>query len=454
MANRNYANGGRIYSPFVSPVLLDCNFVVDSTNGNGLGIRSLKGPTIANVYMQSSAPISSNPLVPGSIPPVNSIDLATAANFAILAAAAITGSTGAGSVVTGDMGIYPNNLTSVTNFPPSVDVGTIHAADAAANQGLIDANSAFVAINALASGATAISSTLDGQVLTPGNYKEASGTFNLAQSGPGTLTFNGPGTYNIIASSTLTTGAGGLPTMAFSGGATASNTFINWAVGSSATINSGVSSAGAVFYGNIIAQASVTATQIGTVNGRLVGLTGAVTLSDTNAINKPIPAAPSGGGSAGVIIVQFQDNFNKLLKGFKSIVSPVSGSPLTSTIANQPMIIVSLGTATPAQFQAVGLPKGITPAVGVSFIASSSSLIGGGAAVMQSASSGSGILSLETIGDPNASIAPDPTKNQGFGAQVILQARDYAGANAAPADGSVISLGFLFSNSGVTVKGE
>ena len=453
MANRNYANGGRIYSPFVSPVLLDCNFVVDSTNGNGFGVRSLKGPTIANVYMQSSAPNSKNPLVPSVSPPVNSINLATAANFAILAAAAITGSTGAGSVVTGDMGIYPNNLTSVTNFPPSVDIGTIHAADSAAQNGLIDATAAFVAINALASGATAISSTLDGQTLTPGNYKEASGTFNLAQSGPGTLTFNGPGTYNIIASSTLTTGAGGLPTMAFSGGANASNTFINWAVGSSATINSGVSSAGAVFYGNIIAQASVTATQAGTIDGRLVGLTGAVTLSNTNAVNKPIPAAPSS-PSAGVIIVQFQDNFNKLLKGFKSIVSPASGTSLSSTIANQPMIITSLGSATPAQFQAVGLPKGITPAVGVSFIASSSSLIGGGASVMQSASSGSGILSIETVGDPNASIAPDPTKNQGFGAQLILQARDYTGANAAPADGSVISLGFLFSNSGVTVKGE
>ena len=73
---------------------------------------------------------------------------------------------------------------------------------------------------------------------------------------------------------------------------------------------------------------------------------------------------------------------------------------------------------------------------------------------MQAASAGSGILSIETVGDPNASIAPDPTKNQGFGAQLILQARDYTGANAAPADGSVISLGFLFSNSGVTVKGE
>jgi hypothetical protein len=44
------------------PVLLDCNFVVDSTNGNGLGLRNLKGPGIAAVYMHTSAsPAPGNP---------------------------------------------------------------------------------------------------------------------------------------------------------------------------------------------------------------------------------------------------------------------------------------------------------------------------------------------------------------------------------------------------------
>ena len=46
----------------VMPVLLDCNFIVDSSNGNGLGIRSLKGPAVENVYMHTSAtPASGNP---------------------------------------------------------------------------------------------------------------------------------------------------------------------------------------------------------------------------------------------------------------------------------------------------------------------------------------------------------------------------------------------------------
>jgi len=41
---------------------IDCNFIVDSTNGNGLGIRSLKGSGCSAVYMHTSAtPASGNP---------------------------------------------------------------------------------------------------------------------------------------------------------------------------------------------------------------------------------------------------------------------------------------------------------------------------------------------------------------------------------------------------------
>src|ERR1700691_5028877 len=54
MANRNFANS-RMYTGHVMPVYLDCNFIVDSTNGNGLGIRNLKGPMVQNVFMNTSA---------------------------------------------------------------------------------------------------------------------------------------------------------------------------------------------------------------------------------------------------------------------------------------------------------------------------------------------------------------------------------------------------------------
>lgn len=52
MSNKFYSNAGHFYAPHVMPVMLNTNFVVDPTNG--LGITSLKGPGIANVFMHTS----------------------------------------------------------------------------------------------------------------------------------------------------------------------------------------------------------------------------------------------------------------------------------------------------------------------------------------------------------------------------------------------------------------
>ncbi len=165
------------------------------------------------------------------------------------------------------------------------------------------------------------------------------------------------------------------------------------------------------------------------------------------------PAAGNPNPAAGTIVIQLMDNYNRSLSGFNAIVSPVSGTPLTATVNHTAYIIVSLGTATAAQWQAVGVPAGITPAVGVAFIATASATIGGAAAVEVAAAAGSGICSIETLGDPNTTLAPSQL-NQSTGGQIILQCRDYAGAIAAPADGSVISIAMLLSNSSVMVQGE
>lgn len=158
--------------------------------------------------------------------------------------------------------------------------------------------------------------------------------------------------------------------------------------------------------------------------------------------------------AAGTIVIQLQDNYNRSLSGFNAIASPISGTPLTATTAGTPVIITSLGTATTAQFQAVGLPIGLTPQVGLSFVPTSSATIGGSATVEIAAAAGSGVMSIETLGDPNLSAAPTPTASQGFGGQLILQCRNASGAIAAPADGSVISISMYLSDSSVNVQGE
>ncbi len=154
--------------------------------------------------------------------------------------------------------------------------------------------------------------------------------------------------------------------------------------------------------------------------------------------------------AAGSIVIQLQDNYNAVLAVDSSIASPLSGSGLTSTTAHTPVVITDLGTATLAEWQAKGLPAGITPAVGVAFVPTASGTIGGSAEVQIAAAAGSGIATLESLGDSSLAVAPNRLE-QSTGAQIILQARDYAGAIAAPADASVISLEILLNNSSVSV---
>lgn len=42
------------YTMHKEPIQIDCNFIVDPTNGNGLGIRSLKGAGVPAVYMHTT----------------------------------------------------------------------------------------------------------------------------------------------------------------------------------------------------------------------------------------------------------------------------------------------------------------------------------------------------------------------------------------------------------------
>lgn len=53
---RGFPNGGNFYSNITKPIKIDLNFVVDSTNGNGLGVRSIKSNGyVRNVFMNTSS---------------------------------------------------------------------------------------------------------------------------------------------------------------------------------------------------------------------------------------------------------------------------------------------------------------------------------------------------------------------------------------------------------------
>lgn len=156
----------------------------------------------------------------------------------------------------------------------------------------------------------------------------------------------------------------------------------------------------------------------------------------------------------GTVVVQLQDTYNYMFAAHISMRSPngsnqIITSGLTAGVA---YTITILGDATAADWLAIGVPAGLTPAVGLSFIAAST---GHGASasarVAPSAAAGSNVFSVEHVGNPNQSIGPSIAA-QGFGSQVILQFRKStsdASAIQQPADGSIINLTFMLSNSSV-----
>ncbi len=172
-------------------------------------------------------------------------------------------------------------------------------------------------------------------------------------------------------------------------------------------------------------------------------------------------ATPSMTIAAGTILVRLEDNYNRVFAGITGqIVSPASGSSLqidnAALTAGVAYRITILGDATAAKWHSIGLPAGITPAVGVSFIATGT---GGSGATLTSrveaaATAGSTVATIELAADPSLTCSPNPSANQGYGAYLILQCRDYAGALVAPVAGSKITLEIYMSNSSVTVMGE
>lgn len=152
----------------------------------------------------------------------------------------------------------------------------------------------------------------------------------------------------------------------------------------------------------------------------------------------------------GIIKVQLTNNFNKCLSVLHSVIAPNSGTPLTAVTAGLTYVITSLGTATVAQWVAKGVPVGMTPAVGLAFVATATGTIGGSAQVQVPISAG--IDSIELVGNPNSSLQ-NSNLYLNLGGQLILQSL-LSGARTAANVGSVISLNFYLSNSSVQVNGQ
>ena len=199
--------------------------------------------------------------------------LGAAASFGVLAGSTVTNVPASATLISGDVGTSPG--TSITGFlsPASIS-GVFHPGDfvSAAAQSAVLA--AYTAGNAMPGGVT-VGADLGGLTLSPGVYKNAS---SIAITG--TLVLDGQGNPNatwIFQIGSTLTSASSNSAVALIGGAQAANVY--WLVGSSATLNTNTS-----FAGNILAQASITADTNVHINGRLLAMTGAITLDGNDVV--------------------------------------------------------------------------------------------------------------------------------------------------------------------------
>ncbi len=155
-----------------------------------------------------------------------------------------------------------------------------------------------------------------------------------------------------------------------------------------------------------------------------------------NGFTNPNPAA-------GYAVVQLKQNFNKYL-GLKWSFQPptatstkIDDSALTAGLV---YVITVVGDSTDAVWHAVGVPAGITPAVGVSFVALT---VGAGAGTSTSrvqVPGSSSIFTAEIVGNSNVNTKSNIATNAGqelivqFSKPLVtIAAYTPAGTNSAPA---------------------
>lgn len=148
--------------------------------------------------------------------------------------------------------------------------------------------------------------------------------------------------------------------------------------------------------------------------------------------------------AAGVYALKLEDNYNRFYNLQVRFESPVTGSDITagSFVVGTVYEITALGNT---DFSAIGLPAGVTAAVGVSFVATG---VGSGTGTAKAVGV-SGIYGVEVIGNPQLMDSPSPQ-----GAYVYFKTVNASGVNTDPASGSVMFFTVVFRNSSVTDKGE
>jgi hypothetical protein len=161
--------------------------------------------------------------------------------------------------------------------------------------------------------------------------------------------------------------------------------------------------------------------------------------------------------AAGIYKIKLQDNYYKFYGMRHWLKAPVTGADVAAGSLTPGTVyeITALGTTTTAQWVTAGVPVGVTPAVGVSFLAAATSAGTGTAKAIGV----SGIATVEVVGNTDTQLNPSGEANT-IGGYVIVKCLGATDASTTtliatdPAQGSILGLEFYLSNSSVVVQGE
>ncbi|MES2347835.1 MAG: hypothetical protein V4641_09740 [Pseudomonadota bacterium] len=127
--------------------------------------------------------------------------------------------------------------------------------------------------------------------------------------------------------------------------------------------------------------------------------------------------------AAGYAAIQFKNNFNYYLSNHCSFQTPTATSTAIDNAvltAGLVYVITIVGDATLAMWQAVGLPAGLTPTVGQSFVALTTGAGGGTSTSRVQLPTTSGIYGVEVCGSPATMLSNSNIASNG-GAWVIVK---------------------------------
>ncbi len=281
--NVNAINGTVLKNPNLVSYESGASVQLTATPNTGFKFSSWSGDATGSVspltvIMNSDKNITANFTEDIIIPngPL-AIDLGCAAPFAVLAGSTIT-STGP-SIINGNVGLSAG--TALIGFPPGTINGTQEITTPIAAAAKLCLTSAYNDGQGRSLNSISLPGQLGGLTLAPGLYTNSSTSGISGTGANGILTLDAQGNSNAVwifqMGSTLTTDPA--TSIVLAGGAQAANIF--WIVGTSATL--GTTS---VFYGNILADQSITLETGAVLNGRALTRIAAVTL-DASTITKP-----------------------------------------------------------------------------------------------------------------------------------------------------------------------